>query len=299
MWMNRPVDQLQLKTGYFGDPKSFAALVDLLKAVFEIDIGLLDRFGGPDMTAMPFGYFDTNGRCVANFSAFSMPLVINGKAVRAVGYQSGAVRPEYRGQGLYRDLMRRAFDWAESQQFELGLLLTDKPALYAQYGFQSVPQHAFVGATPDAIPMHPPRLLSPENVDDIALIRRLLAIRQPVSDVFAVAGHTVEFLLNVCFDPEIRLSHLPHCDAVAAWKQTADRFWLLDIVAGTLPSLAEIAGALDVRQPTIAVCFPPDRLDWRAGRPEPYAGSCDLMMKAMTPIAFPADFFMLSPMAEF
>jgi GNAT superfamily N-acetyltransferase len=59
-----------------------------------------------------------------------MPLVVNGRVVRAAGYQSGAVRPDYRGQGLYRTLMKRAFDWAERGGFEAGILLTDKPGLY-------------------------------------------------------------------------------------------------------------------------------------------------------------------------
>ena len=67
-------ERLILRQDYFSDPAAWSALVDLLQDTFSIDIGLQDQFGGPDPTSMPFGYFDETGRCVANFSAFSMPL---------------------------------------------------------------------------------------------------------------------------------------------------------------------------------------------------------------------------------
>ena len=78
-------DMLELRSDYFGDPASFRALVDLLRDTFDIDVGEVERFGGQEQGSMPFGYFDAEGRCVANFSAFSMPLVIGGRPVRAVG----------------------------------------------------------------------------------------------------------------------------------------------------------------------------------------------------------------------
>jgi predicted N-acetyltransferase YhbS len=297
--VNRLAGELELKTGYFNDPTAFAALADLLRDTFDIDIGLVDKFGGPDPTSMPFGYFDADGRCVANFSAFAMPLVIDGRSVRAAGYQSGAVRPEFRGMGLYRDLMRRAFAWAGEQDFELGILLTDKPKLYEPYGFRSVPQHAFRGRVAAAAKPAAARPLSPDNPDDVRLIRQLLATREPVSQVFAVGGHTIEFLLNACFDPEIRLGYLPDHDSVAAFKQIDGEFRLLDVVAAQIPSLSEIVVALGAEHSEIMVCFPPDRLGWPDAQPERHAGICDLMINTIRQAALPTDPFMLSPMAEF
>ena len=61
--MDRSAGGLELKTGYFSDVKAFAALVNLLQDTFGIDIGLLERFGGPDPSCVPFGYFDATGRC--------------------------------------------------------------------------------------------------------------------------------------------------------------------------------------------------------------------------------------------
>jgi GNAT superfamily N-acetyltransferase len=290
---------LDFRQDYFSDPAAYAGLATLLRETFDIDIRLQDRFGGPNLSAMPFGYFDSEMTCVANFSAFSMPVVIDGKRVKAVGYQSGAVRPEYRGQGLYRDLMQRAFAWAAAQDFDIGILLTDKPALYQPCGFRSVTQHAFRGkVSPTERSYRPARTLSLDDAADVQLIEQLLAARQPVSDIFAVASGTY-FLLNACFDTSISLAYLKDLDAVIAWKADKDRIDLLDIVAAKIPPLADIVAALGVAATEVRVHFPPDRLDWARAQPEPYDVGCDLMLMPMRDTVKPTRLAMLSPMADF
>jgi GNAT superfamily N-acetyltransferase len=291
-------DELELRSGYFADRPSFLALAGLLQDIFDIDIGLLDRFGGPDLTAMPFGYFDAAGRCVANFSAFSMPLVVDGRPVRAVGYQSGAVRPDHRGQGLYRDLMQRAYDWADAEGFEAHLLLTDKPDLYRYYGFEVVPQHLFRGGMPTPTGKADVRLLSLGNDDDLALVTALLERRCDVSQRFAVRRANKTFLLNSCFDPDIRLSYLPELDAIAAWKKEDGALRLLDVVAGRMPSLSDVIGAMGSKAEVVEVMFPTDQLDWQ-GEPVAYRGYCDLMVRIGKANPAPALPFMLAPTADF
>lgn len=291
-------ERLTLRQGYFADHNAFQALADLLNDVFGIDISLQNRLGGPDPSSMPFGYFDEAGRCIANFSAFAMPVVIDGRIVKAAGFQSGAVRPAYRGQGLYRDLMKRAFDWADEEGFEAGVLLTDKPDLYRAFGFQVVPQFQFCGNVPQSSSREVnSRDLDLENADDIKLVSHILAHRQPVSGVLAVQRQSEMFLLNALFDPEIRLSYLPALDAVIAWKIEGDTLQMLDIAAGQIPSMADLCCALGVKVDRIEVCFPTDRLGW-SGDATSYAGSCALMVRGLQPSAMstPA---MLSPMADF
>lgn len=299
--MNEPIDTipgLALRSGYFGERRDFLALADLLEDTFDIDIALLDRFGGPDRSAMPFGVFDKDGRCVANFSAFPMPLMVDGKVVRVAGYQSGAVRPVYRGRGLYRDLMERAFEWSDAAGYEAGILMTDKPNLYRRYGFESVPQHCSRGPLPSARVAGQARPLSLDNASDLSLVTRLLEARTDVSDHFAARGQTKTFLLNACFDPDIRLSHVAGPDAVVAWKQEGDALRILDIVAAQMPELGEIAAPLGTDAALVEVLFPTDRLDWE-GEAVPYRGSCDLMIRPRTANPRPAGAFMLAPMADF
>lgn len=288
---------LTFRQDYFADPVAWAGLVDLLRDTFSIDISLQDQFGGPDPSSMPFGYFDADGRCVANFSAFSMPMIINGRAVKAAGYQSGAVRPEWRGRGLYRDLMQRAFARTKAEGFELDILLTDKPVLYEPYDFKTVRQRIFAGPPPKMIGRFPrARPLSLEDAGDLDLLKTLLQSRAPVSQRFAVAGQMQMFYLNACFDPDIRLT-LVEYTTVVAWKFDGRTPRILDVVGKTIPSLEAIQSALGVSSMRIEVCFSPDQLDWQ-GMPELHQGYTSLMMRgaAAADIDLP---IMLSPMAEF
>ena len=285
---------------FFGDPAGWAAVRDLLEDVFGIDLGPLDRLGGPDPSSLPSAYFDVAGRCVANFTAFSMPLMIDGRTVKAAGLQSGAVRTEYRGRGLFRDLVRRTLERCDAGGFEAIALYTDKPALYEPYGFSVVPEHRFCGPAPVVPAGSGPatRRLDLHDAADLALLRRLLRERTPVSQRFAVCGQATMFLINALFLDRLTLSHMPTQDAVIAWRAGDDgTFELLDVIATEVPLLATILQALGVRPARMEVAFPPDRLDWQ-GEAVAEAGDLRFMMRGKAGL-LPAGPGRLSPMAEF
>ncbi|ARM10637.1 GCN5-related N-acetyltransferase protein [Rhizobium phaseoli Brasil 5] len=290
---------LTFRQDYFGDPAGWAALVRLLQDIFGIDIDPLQQLGGPDASSMPFGWFDAEGELAANLSAFALPLVLNGRIVHAAGLQSGAVRPPWRGRGLYRDLTAKALDWCERQGFEAVILYTDKPSLYEPYGFRAIPLHRYVGTAPtpeiDAIPARP---LLPAIADDLALLQMLLKARSPVSTTLSVTANAAMFLINTQLDADVRISFLEDCQAVISWKMDGTgRFSLLDVVAAEIPSLAAILGGLDIASATVEVLFRPDKLGW-TGAPQPFEGGTTLMLRGLGDDAphFPA---MLSPMADF
>ncbi|MGO7974682.1 GNAT family N-acetyltransferase [Rhizobium ruizarguesonis] len=290
---------LTFRQDYFGDPAGWAALVCLLKDIFGIDIGPLQQLGGPDPTSMPFGWFDAEGELAANISAFALPFVLNGRIVHAAGLQSGAVRPPWRGRGLYRDVTVKALDWCEEQGFEAVILYTDKPSLYEPYGFHTIPLHRYEGAAPaPSASAAPARPLLPTNAEDLALLQALLKRRSPVSTSLAVTVNAAMFLINTRLDPDIRISFLEEKQAVIAWKiDEAGRFSLLDVVAVEIPPLAVILGGLEITPASVEVLFRPDKLGWE-GAPQPLESGTRLMLRGLgdaTP-DFPA---MLSPMAEF
>ncbi|MGR9185851.1 GNAT family N-acetyltransferase [Rhizobium leguminosarum] len=290
---------LTFRQDYFGDPAGWAALVCLLRDIFGIDIGPLQQLGGPDPTSMPFGWFDAEGELAANISAFALPFVLNGRNVHAAGLQSGAVRPPWRGRGLYRDVTVKALDWCERQGFEAVILYTDKPSLYEPYGFRAIALHRYEGPTPDpSSSAARARPLLPTNADDLALLQSLLKRRSPVSTSLAVTVNAAMFLINTQLDPDIRISFLAERQAAIAWKMDeAGRFSLLDVVAADIPSLAAILGGLEIAPASVEVLFRPDKLGWDSV-PQPLESGTRLMLRGLghaTP-DFPA---MLSPMAEF
>jgi len=289
---------LTFRQDYLADPAAWDALVALLNDTFGIDIAPLQDLGGPDPTGMPFGWFAEDGTLAANLTAFALPLLINGRRINAAAFQSGAVRPPWRGRGLYRDVTRKALAWCEEQGFEAIVLYTDKPALYEPYGFRSLPMHCYTGAAPaPAFSAHSARDLDLSRHADLASLRAALKGRMPVSETLAVMENAAMFLINTQFDPSVTLSVLDDRQAVIAWKMEGDRFILLDVVAPKIPTLAEIIGALGLRPASVEVLFCPDRLRWE-DEMQPLEGGTCFMIRAATEIVLEAP-AMLSPMADF
>ncbi|MEB2844862.1 GNAT family N-acetyltransferase [Rhizobiales bacterium RZME27] len=239
-----------------------AALTALLYDIFGIDITPLDHLGGHDASSMAFGWFDDDDRLIANLSAFTMPTMIDGRSVRAAGLQSGAVRPEFRGRGLFRDVTEKALAWCDAQAFEAVLLYTEKPALYEKHGFVVLPQSRFLAEMPAVGGAGwSARRLDLHQPGDLALTRKMLATRTPVSKHFAVASQSEMFLLNAWLSDDVRLDYLVRLDAIIAWRFNRENtFELLDIVAQDIPALADILSAMGRTPSRVAVDFVPDRL---------------------------------------
>lgn len=289
---------LTFRQDYFSDPAAWAALVSLLDDTFGIDIDPLRELGGADPSSMPFGWFTKEGVLAANLSAFAMPFVFNDRLVNAAGLQSGAVRPPWRGRGLYRDVTQKALARCEAQGFEAVILHTDKPDLYGPYGFRSLPLHKYAGPAPLPEGAAASRSLQPRNADDLALLQGMLKNRKPVSETLAVASSSAMFLINTQLDPDVRLSYLEACKAAIAWKIPAPgHFALLDVVAREIPPLAAILAGLGIEAAIVETLFRPDRLGW-SGEAVPCEGGTQLMLRGLEDINLdhPA---MLSPMADF
>jgi predicted N-acetyltransferase YhbS len=297
--MDHVATELSFRQDYLGDPNAWRALATLLEDIFGIDVALLDDLGGPEPGSMPFGWFDAAGQCVANLTAFPMPLMLGDRTTRVYGLQSGAVRPQWRGQGLYRDVLARALSWCESQRAELVILTTETPELYTKAGFRSAAQHRFLAPPPTAEAVAPQaRLLNLTRWADLELLQGLLAQRTPVSTGVAVTGHAAMFLLNAASTPSLQLSYLPSVDAVVAWdEEDTGTFRLVDIVGGAIPSLGFILAALNKRPAAIEICFPPDRLGCEA-KAAPLEDKLVLMVKGDLPDAM-RNPFSLPPTAAF
>jgi predicted N-acetyltransferase YhbS len=289
---------LIFRSDYFGDTAAWHSLATLLEETFGIDVTALDRLGGPDPTSMPFAWFDADGICIANITAFSLPLVTNGTFVRAAGLQSGAVRPNHRGQGLFRDVMEAALDRCDAEGFEAVALLTDKPALYERHGFRTLAQHRFVGAAPMGGRAGSVRRLDIQSESDVTLLRRLLEGRGPVSDRFAPLRQMEMFVFNASLMPDLRLDMMEDANAIIAWQAGDDgSVELLDIVSARIPSLADILASLRITPSRVIAHFAPDHLAWD-GEAIPDLGDMVLMLRSANGLR-PEQPFALPPMAEF
>ncbi len=262
---------------------------DFLRTVF--DVALPGRRLPPAWQT--FGLFEAGGRCVASAEIADLAVVADGRFHPAGGLRLIGVVEDWRGQGLFRDLMEQVL--RRSAGYEFVLLYAAEPDLYRRFGFEPVPQHAFVGAAPEATAAPAARPLPERRPTGDGLVERLLARRAAVSDAVSLVGAPALFLDAIAADDGVRLAHLPGPDALIAYEEEDDTLILVDMAAAAMPTLAEILGALPRRYAAVRTLFPPDRLGWHGA---PVADDTGLMARGSLPPALRRP-FMLPPTAGF
>lgn len=255
------MQELQFRAGYAHTAAGLRELTRLIDDTFGVDVSPLDRLGH-DPSVMAFGWWRGDS-LVANVSLYQRRLWLLGKETRAVGVQSVAVRPQWRGRGLFRELMRQALAWADART-ELVTLTTGTPALYAPFGFRQLYETTFSAGLPRQRRGQPAcRELSLAADPDVALLRDLFARREPTSAIAAACDHPALFMLKAAQDPEIRLLHLERSDAVVAVRGLdGPALTLLDVIAPAIPEMAEIVAALGYQGRRLSAELTPDRLSW-------------------------------------
>lgn len=251
---------LDFRSDYAHSREGLSELSRLIYDVFEVDVSPLDRLGH-DPSIVAFGWWHGK-ELVANVSLYERQLWLMGEQVPAFGVQSVAVRPERRGKGLFRDLMRRALNYADAR-VNLVILATGTPSLYTPFGFRQITETTFSAGLARRQTRPGYRLLSLDEDRDVAFLRDLFSRRSPTSLVASACDHPALFMLKVVGTPEIELLHLPDLDAVVAVKGRNRRsMTLLDIIGPSIPSLEDIVSALGYTGERIDVHLTPDRLSW-------------------------------------
>ncbi|PVE49891.1 GNAT family N-acetyltransferase [Rhizobium rhizogenes] len=258
---------LDFRSDYAHSSDGLSELARLIYDVFKVDISSLDRLGH-DPSVVAFGWW-LDHELVANVSLYERRLWLKGEQVTAFGVQSVAVRPEWRGKGLFRDLMGRALSFADAR-VDLVILATATPNLYTPFGFRQVREATFSAKFAARLSQQRYRALSLNEDTDLALLRDLFSRRIPTSLMASACDHPALFMLKAVETPEIELLHLPDLDAVVAVKgRNGPSMILIDIVAQSIPSLEEIVSALGYVGERIDVHLTPDCLSWTPGEQTP------------------------------
>ena len=305
--MPRDKASLVPRQAFFADAAARAAYAALMQAVFDIDVDARDALAGIDPTCRPFAVFDATGACIASVEVLALPLILDGCACEAAAIRSVAVAEAWRGHGLFRTLMAEALAWCDATFAGPALLYTAESSLYERFGFRDVPQHKVVGAAPavdalpavDAVPAVDAkgdlRRLALARPADVALIKRLLEARAPVSDHVAVTGGAAVFMTQVAADDTMDLDYAGSLDALVVSRQSAKNLMLVDIVAPVIPALAKVLAVLGRSVDRAEILFPADKLAW-SGRVK--RDDTGLMIRGPWPAALNRP-FMLPPTAGF
>ncbi|WP_179123143.1 GNAT family N-acetyltransferase [Ferroacidibacillus organovorans] len=280
---------MELRQDYCADKSMREKLYPLFENVFGITEDLLRKFheqGFWDDTYCPYTYFD-DGFAIANVSRFDLPLLIEGKPVSAAGIQSVMTHPDYRRQGLMKNLLEIMLQDIDLNT-QVSLLFTEKPELYIPFGFRILPETCFITRYEHSGQCIEEcfKKLSPFMLNNTELIHELFQIRIPQSEQFSPLRNTSSFFLNL-YDLQVqeRLYYAIDLRAILVFAVKADTLELYDLISPNELALSDLCARIPSSFSRIIVYFNPDRFtdfDWT---PFAYPSVSHLMIRGQ--IDFP------------
>lgn len=207
----------------------------------------------------------TDGPVLAHVGVLALPLVVDGERIDAAGVHAVATHPDHRGRGLYRRCMEAALAHVDAT-YDVTLLSTGLPAIYAPFGFRHVTEHRFLGRMPRVRRTPDVRPLDYADAADVRRLRDLLARREPVSDRFGLRGEEAVFLFNQARTPPL---YSPSLEALLVTQLEGETLRLFDVVAPRMPTLAEVVARLPQEGGNVEVHFEPSKLEAEL-EPEPF-----------------------------
>lgn len=248
---------------YPPDPGFRGAVTALLGAVFPSIPPALGRAAalGGDWFAVSTPHVEhRDGQVVAHAGVVEASLWLEGRPRKVAAVHAVCVHPAWRGQGLGRRVVERALAFADELGRETSILWSEKVDFYRRFGFVAHREPCFVGAAPRpegarAVP------LDLDDETDRRFLRAQAAARTPVSDLAAGYDDGWLLALDLALWREAR-EHLYRVDdAVVVAANAPEELHILDVIAGTLPPLARIAGAFGrAAGDPVRLAFGPDKL---------------------------------------
>ncbi len=246
-----PAHNFQLRSDYWADAPARAAFKDFIRQVFVINLDPWDVAGYWDNDYRPFSLFAADGRIVASVCLYSMRMVVAGRQTR-VGQISGmGVLPEWRRQGLGRQLTEVALRWASEQGHKFFMLFSSEEALpfYRSQGFTLTAEHTPVlrlmgqsscAANTDAAASRV-RALDLTQPADRTLLYRLASDRCPISQQLGVLNERL-LMFRALLPPRGSTAlYIPSLEIAVLFRRRGGVLTLYDIVGPRLPAFAELS----------------------------------------------------------
>jgi ribosomal protein S18 acetylase RimI-like enzyme len=247
-------------TDYWDDPAATGAFQDFMIALFNLDFTRWREAGYWDDDYRPISYFDGD-RVVSNVCVYSLPMVVDGRAVRVAQLSAVGTLPDCRGRGLNRALTRIAEERALAAHPFLFLFADDEALpFYRKLGFRAAIEAEPVLPVRGAPPRPGARKLDLSREDERALLYGLARRRAPVSDRLGVLSAKL-LMFHALYTLRDRALYIPQLEVVAFCKRDATRLTVYDVVGRELPPWPVLYPFLaDESDTEIAFGFWPDRL---------------------------------------
>jgi predicted acetyltransferase len=188
---------------YANDPKLFERCINLINEVFpgckEFALNGIKYHASWSEGSTPF-IIEDKGEIIAHAGVWPLTFMLNGKEHHTASIHGVCVKPEHRGKGYFKQLMKEAIVYV-NKKYDSSILFTVKPYLYKDYPYQTMlPEYDFIVSENFNIKAKNSdlRALNLETAGDLKLLHDLLTNRIPLSNQLSVMSKNANtlFVLN-------------------------------------------------------------------------------------------------------
>jgi GNAT superfamily N-acetyltransferase len=233
--------KIEYRNNYFDDPFAKASFERYAKKIFGLDFSRWKARGLWDNQYKPFSAF-AGGECVASICVYPSEMRVGGVKRRGAQLLTVGTLPEYRLQGIQKEIWKRAGAWID-RECDFTFLFTDEPAagLYEKLGLRRQPEYfeRVRCPNPDSHAELRFKRLDLEQDSEYAIIERLAKEREMVSNRIGFLNPNL-LLFMFLYLYQSWSYYLEDIDAVIVVEETEDRLRIHDIVARQMPKLSDI-----------------------------------------------------------
>lgn len=236
-------------------------LINLRKVHFDINFEEWFRSGFWNDKYVCYSYIDNN-EVISNVSINKMNLIYQGENYSALQIGTVMTHPNYRGQGLAKNLLNHVIAKYEDQYDFLYLFANDTVLdFYPKFGFERIEESSF---TVDACNLKKKasklKKLNPDNKTDFQLISRIVSKRAPLSNILDVKESEDLLMFYVLIALKNELYYLEELDVIILMEQEGTDLYVLDILSTKKLDVVEVLSYLSTKKiETIHLLFTPEK----------------------------------------
>jgi ribosomal protein S18 acetylase RimI-like enzyme len=233
--------KIEYRSDYFDDPPAKASFERYAKKIFGLDFSRWKARGLWDNQYKPFSAF-AGGECAASICVYPSEMRVDGVKRRGAQLLTVGTLPEYRLQGIQRELWKMIHTWIK-QECDFTFLFTDESAagFYEKLGLRRQPEYFETVPRPQPAGLAELRFkkLNLEQDSEYATIERLAKEREMVSNRIGFLNPNL-LLFMFLYLYQGWSYYLEDIDTVIVVEETKDRLRIHDIVANQMPKLSDI-----------------------------------------------------------
>ncbi|EJZ0406159.1 TPA: GNAT family N-acetyltransferase [Listeria monocytogenes] len=233
----------------------------LAESTFDINFEEWFRNGFWNDKYVCYSYIDNN-EVISNVSINKMNLIYQGENYSALQIGTVMTHPNYRGQGLAKNLLNHVIAKYEDQYDFLYLFANDTVLdFYPKFGFERIEESSF---TVDACNLKKKasklKKLNPDNKTDFQLISRIVSKRAPLSNILDVKESEDLLMFYVLIALKNELYYLEELDVIILMEQEGTDLYVLDILSTKKLDVVEVLSYLSTKKiETIHLLFTPEK----------------------------------------